>query len=189
MKIPKIYKLDKELLDYKQINLIKPTIILALAFIMVAVLSSFMYKQEVKKVYVKAEQEVTLKNRNEFSREKLVQLIKELHIKHPEIVYTQFTFESGHFKSPLFKGQHNIMGMRLATTRPTTAIGEEGGYAVYRDWRDCVIDYALYQSSFLRGVNKEDYYSYLQDVYAENKDYTKEIKNYIKQNNVKQLFK
>lgn len=185
----KIYRFDTELLAYKQLNLFKIVSLLVLAFVGVIVLSSFIYKQEVKKVYVQAEQKITLENKNEFSKEKLVALIKDLHIKHPDIVYTQFTFESGHFQAPLFKRQNNLMGMRYATTRPTTAIGEEGGYAVYRDWRDCVIDYALYQSSFLRGANKQDYYQYLQEVYAENKNYSKEIKSYIKNNNVKDLFK
>lgn len=165
---------------------------MVITILLIVILSAFTRIEEkpqmIKKVYIQAETQL-LKPKNDFSKEKLVQLIKDLHIQYPEIVYSQFTFESGHFKSPMFKRQNNIMGMQYATSRPTTAIGEEGGYAVFRDWRDCVIDYALYQSAFLRGATREEYYHYLQQVYAKNPNYTKELKAHIINNNIKQLFK
>lgn len=189
----KLYKFDKHNLAFIEISKL-PFLALALGgLILVIVLSAFAYKgepeKEIKKIYVKGETEVVVQQTDTFSTEKLVKLIKELHIKHPEIVYTQFVFESGHFTSPLFKNQNNLMGMRIATSRPTTAIGENDGYAVYKTWRDCVIDYALYQSSFLRGASKEEYYHYLQKVYAKNPHYTKEIKDHIKNKKIKELFR
>lgn len=184
----KIYKFDKDSLEYKQLNKTKLSLLVVIFLIGFTTFIFLFSKKEIEKIYVNAEQELTIQDKNEFSKEKLVQLIKDLNIKHPEIAYSQFVFESGHFNSPLFKNQNNLMGMRLATTRPTTAIGQENGYAVYKDWTSCVVDYAIYQSSFLRKASKEEYYHFLQQIYVEHPNYTDNLKTYIQKNNVNKLF-
>lgn len=44
----------------------------------------------------------------------------------------QAYFESGNWNSNVWKENKNPFGMRLPSIRPTTAIGENRGYAVYR---------------------------------------------------------
>lgn len=183
----KLYTFDKELLAYKRVNMTKVILICLFSLASIITLCSFICRGETK--YVKTEAEIILKKNDEFSKEKLVQLIKDLKIKQPHIALAQMEIESGHFKSNLFKTQSNLLGMRYPTSRPTTALREERGYAYYKNWRDCVIDYSIYQASFLRDATEEEYYQYLQQFYAEDGKYVEVIKKHIKKNRLKELFK
>jgi hypothetical protein len=59
--------------------------------------------------------------------------------------------------------------------RPTTAIGENRGHAVYLNWRMSIIDYALYQSSYLNDMDREQYIQYIKKNYSETSDYIKRL--------------
>lgn len=52
----------------------------------------------------------------------------------------QAWFESGDWKSDVYKENKNPFGMRFPQLRPTTAIGENRGYAVYRNEFQAVRD-------------------------------------------------
>lgn len=97
--------------------------------------------------------------------------IKELNIKHPEIVLKQARLESGNFQSKVFKNNNNMFGFKQAYKRPNTQIGTNRGYAVYEDWKQCVIDYALYQTYSAKNMTKEEYINFLNKNFAEDNNY------------------
>ena len=70
--------------------------------------------------------------------------------------------------------------MKMAGARPSTAIGVNNSHALYESWEDSVLDYALYQSAFLRKLKTEkEYLQYLNKRYAEDSIYNINLKNYI----------
>jgi len=107
--------------------------------------------------------------------------IKEQGIKFPDLVFAQAILETGHFKSTVFRVNNNLFGMRLPKVRKTTAIGKKRGYATYSDWIMSVQDYKLWQSSIPKKYlkNRETYIIYLQKVYCDCRNYTKQIKKIV----------
>ena len=118
----------------------------------------------------------------DFSKKELKKYIKHLNLKHPDIVYAQAVLETGNFKSKLFVNNNNLFGFKEPKVRSNTARGSVSGYAYYSSWRQSVIDYALYQSSYIRKLNREDYFDYLDKNYAEDPNYSKKLKEIIKRN-------
>jgi len=125
-----------------------------------------------------------------FSQEALVEELKRLNIKFPHIVLAQAMIESGHFQSNIFMANNNLFGMKQARQRCTTAKGTNLNHAYYENWKESVMDYALFQSAYLRKLKTEaQYLKYLDRNYAEAKNYDKAIKNMIESHNLKELFK
>jgi len=109
-----------------------------------------------------------------FSEKALISLMKELKIKYPEVVLSQARLETGNFTSAIFKENHNLFGMKMAELRPTSAIGINRGHALYTNWKESVVDYALFQSfiiSRLKNVSKDAYREHIQKYYSETSDY------------------
>ena len=124
-----------------------------------------------------------------FSEENLIKLIKDCNIKYPHIVLAQAKLESNNFKSQVFKENNNLFGMRKARRRITSATDEKNTYAYYRDWVDCVYDYAMYQSEVMCSVSNEDeYFTKLGERYAEDPMYVSKLKGMIKTNKLKSIF-
>jgi len=102
-----------------------------------------------------------------FSKANLLAYIKEIRIQYPFIVLRQGIHESGHFKSRIFKENNNVFGMRKPVKRTSTAIGTNRGYAVYKTWKDSVIDYLLFQNRFIYKIdNENEYLHYLNKNYS-----------------------
>lgn len=137
---------------------------------------------------VAVKQEPLPKNETPFSEDSLVALLKELNFDHPHVILAQAKLETGHFTSTIFKENNNLFGMKKAYTRPTTAIGVNRGHAVYRNWKDSVIDYALYQSYFGRNKQEKDYYKHLDKYYAQDPLYSEKLKSVINSENLNLLF-
>ena len=117
----------------------------------------------------------------DFTEEKLIEYVKELNIKFPHIVLAQARLESGNFKSNIFKENNNLFGMKEAKQRISTNKGTNLGHAKYENWKECVVDYALYQATYLsKFKTEEQYYSYLADNYAANGNYIKLVKKIAK---------
>lgn len=108
--------------------------------------------------------------------------IYALRIQHPDIVMAQCIEESGNFTSRLFKNGHNCTGMKVPAQRPTLAVGVLYGHARFKNWHECIVDYALWQSSYARNLSRDEYFAYLDRVYAEKTGYTSRIKAIIKTN-------
>lgn len=114
----------------------------------------------------------------DFSEPALLAFMKKLKIKYPETVLSQARLETGNFTSEIFKENHNLFGMKVAEKRPTAAIGENRGHAQYRNWKDSVVDYALFQSFIIAKLptnNNETYRQYIQKFYSETTDYLTRI--------------
>lgn len=114
----------------------------------------------------------------DFSEKALVTLMKELKIKYPEVALSQARLETGNFTSAIFKENHNLFGMKMAELRPTSAIGINRGHALYSNWKESVVDYALFQSfiiSRLKTVSKDSYRQHIQKYYSETSDYLARI--------------
>ena len=132
---------------------------------------------------------ITSVERNSFSQEALVQMLKDLNVKFPHIVLAQSIIESGHFKSHIFRANHNLFGMKQARVRCTTADGTNLGHAYYDNWRESVYDYAFFQSAYLRNLKTEaQYLEYLDKNYAEANDYDVAVMRVVEKEDLKSLF-
>ena len=107
--------------------------------------------------------------------DKVLNYIFELRLEHPYIVYAQAILESNDFTSHIYKANNNMFGMKMPERRPTLAIGINRGHAVYRNWQECLTDYAIYQSSYKRGLTEEEYLKSLNS-YAKDTSYIHKIR-------------
>jgi uncharacterized FlgJ-related protein len=125
-----------------------------------------------------------------FNQDQLAEELRRLNIKFPHIVMAQAIIESGHFKSNVFRANNNLFGMKLARQRATTAKGTNLNHAYYENWRESVLDYALFQSAYLRNLKTEEaYLEYLDKNYAMAPNYDDAIRTVISNNKLKEVFK
>jgi uncharacterized FlgJ-related protein len=137
------------------------------------------YYAVIDTVYLDAKKENSIHGSNTLSY--VEEELKSLNIKFADIVTAQSIIESGSFTSDIYLKANNCFGMRLAKQRPTTAIGEYKGYAKYKNLRDCLIDYALWQQNNIGNINtSEQYLKLLERIYAEDKNYTDKINKTLK---------
>lgn len=131
-------------------------------------------------------------NEEEFSKENLRREIKRLNVKFPLIVLGQSEVETGQYKSPIFKINHNLFGMKVAKMRPSSNRGELSGHAAYKDWKESVTDMALWNAAYCKDINtEEEYYQLLKSMYAEDSNYVSKVKSVVerlKQEHVDQFF-
>lgn len=121
--------------------------------------------------------------------EQIEETIYKMNFKYPHIVLAQAKLESSNFNSTIFKENNNLFGMKQARTRPTTATGTERSHAVYNDWKDSIIDYALYSQTYLAGKTEAEYYAYLSRNYAEDPSYVDKLKELVEKENLVYRFK
>jgi hypothetical protein len=107
--------------------------------------------------------------------DEILSYILDLRIENAYIVYAQARLESGNFTSDIFMENNNLFGMKVAERRPTTAIGVNRGHAVYKSWRESVIDYALMQAAYYRGLDEKTYLDKICSVYATDTTYRKRL--------------
>jgi uncharacterized FlgJ-related protein len=160
----------KAIFDTKTILLYLTTIV---GLLFIVALLSFMENPKV--VYVTQKEKVYMveyrDKPDKFTKEKLIQYLKDLNIKYPEVVYAQAVMESGNFTSKKFRDDNNLFGMRKAKSRCTVAL-EGGTYAKFKTWRESVIDYALYQTTFVKKIKSQsEYINHLAENYATGKAY------------------
>lgn len=119
------------------------------------------------------------------TKENLWQVINEMDIKYPDLVFAQAVLETGHFKSVNCKVNNNLFGMKLPRVRETVATKGTKGYARYVDWVQSVYDYKLYQDYIFskKNYSRTQYMSMLDKVYCESKNYTTKLKSIIKRHN------
>ncbi len=102
------------------------------------------------------------------TRAEVLQEIKRQNIPHPAVVLAQARLETGNFKSDYYRRTRNLFGIKKG-----------GKYAIYRNWRDSVMDYKRLVSSRYDGGS---YYSFLRRInYASDPNYIgklKEIQGY-----------
>jgi flagellum-specific peptidoglycan hydrolase FlgJ len=80
--------------------------------------------------------------------------------------------------------------MKEARVRLNTAQGTERSHAYYNTWQESLMDYALYAATYLKTLSTEEqYYTYLEQNYAEDPDYVKKLKKLITTQELKKVFK
>jgi len=173
-----LYKYNKQTLQFEPTTTRKNYFILFLVvvvFFLISFTSGVITNNYTERV------PVIIEKNNDLNLQLVEKEIKALKIRFPNIVLKQIKRESNYLKSNISKINHNITGMRPSFSRATTARGENLGFNVYRNWRESLIDYALYQEAFTRNIETEDeYYQFLDQVYC-NKNYPgneKYIKSY-----------
>lgn len=126
---------------------------------------------------------------HDFTEDKLVDMLISLNVKFPHIVLAQARLESGNYTSKVFKENNNLFGMKEARVRINTAVGTQYNHACYEHWRESVYDYAFYQSTYLYRLKTEkEYFTYLDQSYAEAPNYVSTLKNMINNDGIKELF-
>jgi uncharacterized FlgJ-related protein len=97
--------------------------------------------------------------------------------------------ETGHFSSRIFVENNNLFGMKQARARSTTAVGTQLGHAFYDNWKQSVMDYALFQNAYMNKLRKEKaYLKYLDKNYAEAENYDKKLIQIIEKEKLAELF-
>lgn len=141
------------------------------------VMSSFQSEKEI----------IILTQDDDFSEELLLGYLKYLKVKFPLIVLAQAIEESNHYRSDIYKDNCNLFGMKVAKTRPSTALGINRGHAYYYSWKESAVDYALWQAAFMRKVKTPKQYleALEQANYAENPNYIKNVERIYNQLKIK----
>lgn len=193
-----LYTYCKDSLTFKRINPRKLFRAAGASLLFLAITYYTTYNVATQKAVAKSmtnmsyEQKVLIVNeisKNEFSKEAVVEELKRLNVKYPHIVLAQALIESGHFQSNIFRSNNNLFGMKEAKQRTTTARGTNLGHAYYDNWKESILDYAIFQSAYLRDLNTEEQYlSYLGANYAEASNYELAVTNMIKNEKLKELF-
>ena len=175
---------DKESLEYRKHSIKTKIYSILGVFGFILILSILIATQLYRERIVTEEARlIILKEQNAFSKTKLKEYIIQLNIKFPHIVLAQSELESQHYTSPIFKENHNLYGMKQARIRPTTNLGTNRGHAIYNNWRESVVDYAMYSATYLNDIKTEEqYYQYLQSYYAEDPNYVPKLRLIVKQN-------
>ena len=173
-----LFKYDSEALVFRKTNrLLKYRIIVVVLFLSVSLLS-FIAAKKPEKEYVHTEIVIN----REHNQSKLFERIDELPFKYPEIIKAQMVLETGNFKSIVYKTNNNVFGMRLAKQRITLATGDNLKHAVYKNVEESIIDRLIYEAKYMNNLSKEEYYSFLDRLYAEGDNYSKTLKQIIKKN-------
>lgn len=169
---------DKNTLSQRSVR-ITPIVFAFLLINTLCVLTGFVSSTYMRDVtYLTREQKIHIINSlDKFSVESYKQSLKDLNIKYPRVVFAQALIESGNFKSAIFRENNNSLGMKEAKIRPSTNIGTNRNHAVYNTWRDCVTDYALWQSYHLKNIHsEEEYIQLLGSIYATSPEYVQTIR-------------
>lgn len=184
----KLYKFNKETLQPEIVNTVKYKVYFVGSLLLFFILLSSFISAKKENKYLTSETEVTFKRDADFSQEKLVSEMKRLKIQHPHIALAQMMIETNYFKHPRFKNRSNIAGLRRAGSRITTASGyDDSGFAEFTDWKQSLLDYALLQTGFARGLTEEQYYQWLKS-YTHEDDYIRLVKSVIRQNKLREMF-
>lgn len=177
------YYFNEETLTYEKV---KPKVNW---FLVILVLIAFLLGNVVSTDMNCSNKKTDLAHVKPFDEDALIEAIEGCNLKYPYIVLAQAKLESANFTSKVFKQNNNMFGMRKARVRITAARGELNTYAYYRDWVDCVYDYAMYQSSVMCNVsNENEYFAKLGARYAEDTAYVPKLKKIIKDENLKAIF-
>jgi flagellum-specific peptidoglycan hydrolase FlgJ len=146
-------------------------------------------KEKVFSEIIETESLISIKEEDEFSKDKFIEMLKDLNVTFPHIVMAQSIIETGNWRSNIFIENHNLFGMKEAKRRVTTAVGTHNNHAYYNHWRESVYDYAFFQCRYLYKIKSEDeYFKYLSANYAEDTLYVPKVKNIINRDKLKDFF-
>ena len=187
-----LYEFNKTNFTYEPTSLanivFKRVLLFILIFGTIIGICSFNYIRSNKNEVIYSTEVIDVITKNSFSIERLKLEIYRSGFKFPDIVYAQAIIESSHFKSPVYKENNNIFGMKEARSRLTLAIGTNLNHAQYNNWIDAVKDRLIYEALYLNDLNRSEYLTYLDKTYARAESetyYSDLIKSVIKKYNIK----
>jgi len=189
-----MYKLNEQSLEFVKVNKVKffsKIGVMTISLALVSSIATFMWtKTHIVQTMTEYEKVLLVEEVNKFSEDKFVEKLKELGFKYPHIVMAQAILETGGFKSSVFQENHNLFGMKEATSRLNLAKGTENNHASYANWEDSVLDYALWCSTYANGANSEnEYFQILNSLgYAEDGTYEMKLKEIITKYDLKNRF-
>lgn len=188
----KLYKYNNSSLNYKPITWKNVIISIILLLFLSIGLGYILGEERIFNQNITNQTNIvdTVYIKDKFSETKLIDLLRKSNVKYPHIILAQAKIESGNFTSTIFKENNNMFGMRLARQRPTTAVSENKGFAVYSSWDLSFYDYLLYQCSAMSNFcsNEDEYYQRLEDRYAQDTNYVSSLKGIINKEKLKNLF-
>jgi uncharacterized FlgJ-related protein len=184
------YKFNKETLDFEKTKLTNKTLTGLGAAVGLLLIFGFTSNPANKVENLSQEERlIVIREYSGFSESKLIEKIDQLNFRYPHIILAQAKLESGHFKSTIFLENNNMFGMKEAKLRANLAKGTNRGHAYYDTWQDCILDYALYYSTYLSDIRTEgEYFEYLRQNYAEDPTYVQRLKQIIKKQDLKSKF-
>lgn len=184
------YKFNKDTLEFERVNVTKKSLFGFGAAVGLLVVFGFTSNPANRVQNLSKEEKlIVIREYNEFSEVRLIEQIKALNFRYPHIVLAQSYQESGHYNSTIFRENNNMFGMKEAVVRSNLAKGTNRGHAMYNSWQECVIDYALYYSTYLSNIKTEgEYFEFLKQNYAEDPTYVVRLKSIIKTRNLKAKF-
>lgn len=184
-----MYKFNRETLEYERISIFKYSRYLLLILAVMFGIGFTTAPRATVKNLSQEERLIVLREYNEFTEKALIAKIETLNFKYPYIVLAQTYLETGHYKSVIFKENHNLFGMREAAQRANLAKGTNRNHAYYDNWQDSLLDYALYYSTYLYDIKTEgEYFEYLRQNYAEDPTYVERLKDVIRNRKLKSVF-
>lgn len=133
----------------------------------------------IEKEYIPTEKYVVEKP---ITEETIFEMVDRLPFKYPDIIKAQILLETGHLTSEVYKHNNNLFGMRVAKQRLTLAKGENLKHAYFESVEDCVIDRLVYEAKYLNGLDREQYFHFLDRLYAEGDNYSNTLKQIIETN-------
>ena len=171
----KLYVYNKQKLTFQKISIkqyIYSILIIGFVFSGFSFTAAFKLNQAIEKIPI-----VIRLQEDEFSEENLKKEIKNLGFKYPDVIYAQAIEETGRFKSAVFKQNNNLFGLKIPNLRPTLAIGENLNHAKFRNWRESLIERAMWDIQNTNNIySKEEYYQLLDAIYAEKPGYSDRLK-------------
>lgn len=171
-----LFTYDGNMLAFKRTNrLLKYKLFVFLLFISVCCLS-FLAAKKPQKEYVLTE--VTFNEK--INEQAIKDRIYSLPFRYKDIVWAQAQLESSHFKSVLFKANRNIFGMRLAKQRLTFSNEDNLKHAYYKTIDESILDRLLYEAKYMDKLSREEYFEFLDRLYATGDNYSKTLKQMIK---------
>lgn len=184
-----MYKFNKQTLEFIKINW--PGHVFKYTIGVVVIISIWLIVVPIdRKIMINTEAQVIVAQRNQFSEEKLIEMINSLNFPFPHIILAQAIHETNSFTSSIFVENHNLFGMKCAAVRIHTSKGTNREHALYDTWMDSLYDRAFYSATYLSSIKtEEEYYSYLEQYYAEDPKYVEKLKTIIDQQELKSKFK
>ena len=184
------YKFNEQTLDFERTKITNKSLIGFGAAVGLLLVFGFTSNPANKVQNLSQEEKlIVIREYNGFSEQRLIEKISQLNFRYPHIILAQAKLESGHFKSTIFLENNNMFGMKEAKLRANLAKGTNRNHAYYDSWQDCILDYALYYSTYLSDIRTEgEYFEYLRQNYAEDPTYVQRLKQIIKKQELKNKF-
>jgi len=114
--------------------------------------------------------------------DRAIEIMEEMGIRFPRIVFCQMVLETGSFSSAIYKFNHNPFGMKESSRNWDS--GSQKGHAYYHSLHEAMMDYADWQKSWSRSrqaKTEEEYLAFLNNLngkglrYAEDPLYTDKL--------------